>query len=268
MIPQQLDTTPRSFSLSHTQLGVAGPHTYAPVGRVVEYGIAQALGVTGQDLFRFTPLLQDMATDPVFVQPLSRFRQRWAYANAYYTDFQVPGSTAAFLSSRGGLHRVLESPAPASDQVSIVLSVATDAVGGKVLLEEDDTVPLAAPTDESSSDDDASSDVASADDLATRLDRLGWTKHFVDLRSTLVTVANPFASKEETPPAAEPQRQYYSSSELWHMYTRFSTDRWHLPLGHSMLLANAKDEVNERFNAAGKPLMRQLAGRLVESIVE
>lgn len=38
-----------------------------------------------------------MATSPRFLRPLAAFKKRIAYANAFGTDFPVPGSTAAFL---------------------------------------------------------------------------------------------------------------------------------------------------------------------------
>lgn len=78
-------------------LGLSG-HTFIPLPRSAELGVALAMGETGRDLFRLNQLLRTMATDPIFLRPLSLFRKRVAYANAYGTDFPVPVSTAAFLS--------------------------------------------------------------------------------------------------------------------------------------------------------------------------
>lgn len=47
-------------------------HTYFPIPRVAERGIAHGLGETGRDLFRVNNLLHDMATTPRFLGPLSR----------------------------------------------------------------------------------------------------------------------------------------------------------------------------------------------------
>ncbi|KAL7468791.1 hypothetical protein ACHAXS_009024 [Conticribra weissflogii] len=77
-------------------LGCAN-HTYITIPRLAEIGVAYALGETGRDLFRLNDLLQTMATSPRFLRPLALFRKRIAYANAFGTDFPVPGSTAAFL---------------------------------------------------------------------------------------------------------------------------------------------------------------------------
>lgn len=78
-------------------LGLSG-HTFVPLPRSAELGVARALGETGHDLFRLNTLLHEMAIDPFFLRPLGLFRKRVAYANAYGTDFPVPVSTAAFLS--------------------------------------------------------------------------------------------------------------------------------------------------------------------------
>jgi len=78
-------------------LGVAG-HTFLPLPRRAEIGVAHAMGQSGKDLFRLNPLLFDMATNETFLEPLAAFRKRIAYANAYGTDFPVPAATAAFLS--------------------------------------------------------------------------------------------------------------------------------------------------------------------------
>lgn len=79
-------------------LGVSG-HTFVALPRRAEIGVARAMGETGRDLFRLNALLHTMAVEEEFLQPLSHFRKRICYANAYGTDFPVPASTAAFLSS-------------------------------------------------------------------------------------------------------------------------------------------------------------------------
>lgn len=47
-------------------------HTYFPIPRVAEKGIAYGLGETGRDLFRLNSLLHEMATTPRFTEPLGR----------------------------------------------------------------------------------------------------------------------------------------------------------------------------------------------------
>jgi hypothetical protein len=47
-------------------------HTYFPIPRVAEKGIAYGMGETGRDLFRVNTLLHEMATGSKFLEPLSR----------------------------------------------------------------------------------------------------------------------------------------------------------------------------------------------------
>ena len=101
---------PNIFCTTATpHLGVAG-HTFLPLPRRAEIGVAHAMGQSGKDLFRLNPLLFDMATNETYLEPLAAFRQRIAYANAYGTDFPVPAATAAFLSESSAYpHHVAET---------------------------------------------------------------------------------------------------------------------------------------------------------------
>lgn len=87
-----------AIPLQTPHLGVAS-HTFLPLPRRAEVGVAHAMGQSGKDLFRLNALLRHMATQPQFLAPLAAFRKRTAYANAYSTDFPVPACTAAFLHS-------------------------------------------------------------------------------------------------------------------------------------------------------------------------
>lgn len=90
-------------------LGIAG-HTFLPLPRRAEIGVAHAMGATGKDLFRLNSLLWEMATGDHFLEPLRAFRKRIAYANAFGTDFPVPAATAAFLSEASAYpHHVVET---------------------------------------------------------------------------------------------------------------------------------------------------------------
>mmetsp|Transcript_11548 Transcript_11548/g.17151 ORF Transcript_11548/g.17151 Transcript_11548/m.17151 type:complete len:571 (-) Transcript_11548:511-2223(-) len=79
-------------------LGIS-KHTYVPMPRSAEIGVAHALGNTGRDLFRLNDLMKTMATSERFLVPLKLFQKRVAYANAFFTDFPVPAETAAFLNT-------------------------------------------------------------------------------------------------------------------------------------------------------------------------
>jgi Putative serine esterase (DUF676) len=45
------------------------------------------------------------------------------------------------------------------------------------------------------------------------------------------------------------------------------TSKWYVPMGHTLLVANAKDSVNARMNAPGRPIMDHLASNLIHAIL-
>jgi len=97
-------------------LGVSR-HTFLPIPRPAEIGVAHAMGETGRDLFRLNDLLRTMSTDPSYLRPLGNFRKRVAYANAYGTDFPVPTATAAFLSQKSSYpHHFFEPSATTASE--------------------------------------------------------------------------------------------------------------------------------------------------------
>lgn len=222
-------------------LGVS-QHTYLPLPRSIEYVIANVMQPTGRDLFRYTDAIERLATDPIFVSPLQRFRKRIAYANAYQTDFQVPTATAAFLSATNSAHRRLEF---LKDNAFVSLAVETPV--DKKLFETRNVNPSSRP--------------ASSDELAQRLDALGWTK--VLCLPPLPSIPLPFRS---TPVAgAGTCKDEYASSELLQTYARTS-GRLYAPFGHTVSVANAKNAFYARVNSGGQPIMDQLADSLIEEI--
>jgi hypothetical protein len=48
---------------------------------------------------KYHDIIEQMAFDPVFLDPLSKFKRRIAYANSYSTDIAVTTETAAFLTN-------------------------------------------------------------------------------------------------------------------------------------------------------------------------
>jgi pimeloyl-ACP methyl ester carboxylesterase len=218
-------------------LGVS-QHTYLPLPRSIEYVIANVMQPTGRDLFRYTNVIENLATNPIFVAPLQRFRKRIAYANAYQTDFQVSTATAAFLSATNSAHRRLEI---LKDNVFVSLAVETP-VDLKLL--ESARAKL-------------SSVPASSDELAQRLDALGWTK--VLCLPPLPSIPLPFRSTTNT------CKDEYTSSELLRTYASTS-GRLYAPFGHTVSVANAKNAFYARANSGGQPIMDQLADSLMEEI--
>jgi hypothetical protein len=236
---------PKVFCTTATpHLGVS-QHTYVPIPQFMEKLIASAIQSTGRDLFRVTTVLETMTTDPRFVLPLLRFQKRIAYANAHCTDFQVPSATAAFV-------------VPDSDSPHFRLSCA-----------EPDFVAIAVETPRQGENSEAwnearsSERAMSAKEMARRLDNLGWTKVFVDVRPHLMSVPLPFRREGAQETEA---KEKYTSSELHNTYCRVSS-RLYFPLGHTVLVANSKNDFYAKLNAAGKPIMDHLATDLLRDIL-
>lgn len=241
--------TPAVFCTTATpHLGVAAPHTYLKIGKVGELAAAKFMGKTGMDLFRKSSVLQDMTVYPTFMDPLKAFRHRLALANAYNTDFQVPCSTAAFLSKTDSLHRHIEKPEPLDTGSFVALRVETTT-----------------SSNDGFNDTLTTEEVLSSDTLATRLDHLGWTKVFCDVRKSLVAAPVPFV--EKSPYELPETSDTYTSRQLWDAYaTFFSDNRWHLPVGHTMMVVNSKTEFQARMNSGGQPIMDKLAKEIMDEI--
>jgi Putative serine esterase (DUF676) len=71
----------------------------------------------------------------------------------------------------------------------------------------------------------------------------------------------------------------YSTQDIWDMYIEGKDDtsgddtptknsRWYFPLGHALVVANAKNEWYGTINAAGKPTMDQLATIIIHEILQ
>jgi len=182
-------------STASPHLGCAN-HTFVPIPRTAEIGVARVIGETGSDLFRLNNLVHKMATSPDFLRPLSSFRKRIAYANAYRTDFPVPGSTAAFLdkesdsphyfeeyfgesdSSMGeggdaGLSGAATITCPASEKELIVATLYTPKRSLHESVLQQRTTR------------DERGEVDNLTIMSSSLDALGWKKVFVDIRNEI-----------------------------------------------------------------------------------
>jgi hypothetical protein len=206
-------------------LGVSN-NTYVSIPSWLEYAAGNALGSTGRDLFCLTPIVEDMGTTETYLVPLRKFQKRIAMANAFGTDFQVPTTTAAFLSDTSTYpHKTL-----LPTKVAYKLSVETKAGTFEIPPQKDV--------------------------ISFSLDALGWTKIFVDVRDKIPMpwVPCPFAT-EPVVPIDQPD---WSSQELLTTMSRFGR-KWKLPLGHMVFCANSRDRFNSWFNSNGRPIMDQLA---------
>lgn len=254
-------------------------HTYFPLPRAAEVGMAHTMGDTGKDLFRLNDLLKTMATSPEFLKPLELFRKRIAYANAFGTDFPVPTATAAFL------HADSTSPHHPDQTDEILLDDQ-----GCVVLDDNGLVVAVfhTPCQSDASNGNGSKEVASnggaavdhADDLAimsNSLDSLGWKKVFVDLRNEIPVGVNlprlrrgasSYLSDDEMSPLKNLKtRKVVGSGEVAEA-TRKAPDlnRIAWPLGHNMIVAFSRDKKRASFYKGGRPVVDALANELIEFI--
>ena len=237
---------PNIFCTTATpHLGVA-KHTYIPIPTWTEWAIGNAMGETGRDLFLHTDVIRQMATDETYLDPLRRFRYRLAYANAFGTDFQVPTSTAAFLSHSDSPHYTLDHPQGGA----CTLRVQTKQ---QLPQQQQQQQQQQQPTESNNNHD-----------MAISLDGLGWTKVFCDLRQDLPfpSLRNPFSSTV-TLPASQP---CWTSKQLLNTVGTTLTDRFYIPVGHTLMVANRKSDWYGKLNAKGKPIMDQLAKELIHNL--
>lgn len=252
--------TPAIFCTTCTpHLGVSGEHTYLRIGSLGESVVAQCMGRTGRDLFRKTTLVQDLAVQPQFVDPLKAFQHRLTFANAYNTDFQVPCSTAAFLSRTESEHWPVEAPELSASRHAVAESFVVERVETKRSVGKDDETEEAPPSER-----------LTCCELATRLDNLGWTKIFCDVRRSLWAARVPFTSNSKRDlENSQSESGTYTSHQLWETYGEFFSDKtWHLPMGHSVMIVNSQTELRKRWCAGGKPIVDALAAEMIHKIIQ
>lgn len=204
----------------------------------LETTMSWGMGATGKDLNLATDAVQEMATSDTYLAPLSKFRTRLAVANAFNTDFAVPVSTAGFLSPNSSYphHVVTEDKTMQRDanhqHCAHLLTVITK------------------PGDHDGDDDN----------MTQRLDALGWTKIFLDLRSVMPGPRIPtFSCQDASVPLGVPQ---FTSSELHNLLNQSGKTR-KLPLGHPIGIASQKHGIYRRLSKSGTPYAERLAHDLV-----
>jgi len=250
-------------------LGIS-KHTWIPVPRSAEIGIATTMGDTGKDLFRLNDLMKSMATTSKFLDPLGKFRKRIAYANAYGTDFPVPTQTAAFLSKKSSYpHHFVEEDSDSENENRVVvddngLVIATlqtpaGYIPGKgAILDKENTDDL--------------------DQMSNALDSLGWKKVFVDVRNeipmqfTIPKIISKQSSGGDSTPVNEPvqslkEKGIVESRDIAEAISLPpKMDKITVPLGHNMIVAFSRNKVSALMNKSGRPVVNALAKELVEDI--
>jgi hypothetical protein len=258
-------------------------HTYFPIPRVAEKGIAYGMGETGRDLFRVSSLLHEMATEPRFLEPLARFRKRIAYANAFGTDFVVPTQTAAFLDEDSrSLHYVDEYFEEDIKRVDVdeinqdidAANTIEESAKKKCPAKELGLVIATFHTKRGSFEHATNVDCATKDltIMSSTLDALGWKKVFVDIRKEMpLAVSIPIGSNAE--PARNCPIQKLKSAKVVEsrdlakaVSGNPSRALISLPLGHNAIVAMSRGAVTLAMNGGGTPVVDSLAMHLTEDI--
>ena len=238
-------------------LGVS-KHTYLPLPRSAEIGVAHAMGNTGKDLFRLNNLMKDMATSPEYILPLGAFRKRIAYANAFGTDFPVPAETAAFLSDQSTYphHFVVENDVVVDEGGLVIARLHTP------------------PSDDVDMHEIAKEHTDELVQMSTALDALGWKKVFVDIRKE-IPIKIPMGrrisqsdsgSEEESSLDNLRRKKVVESRDLATAVKLDSSEGLHLPMGHNMIVAFSRSRISTLVNKGGRPVVDALARELVEDI--
>jgi hypothetical protein len=256
---------PHHFVTTATpHLGCGFQQTYLPLPRFIESPIAHVMKQTGKDLFRFTSIIDDMTFSSTFTLPLSRFQQRIAYVNVHGTDFQVPTPTAAFWADTDSVHHVVEdySDTPSERDEEDVENSEEDRPRGIVM-----KLVTAAHTkrkrkDEDNMEDSSTFNAATTSLLSVKMDQLGWTKVLVDVRNEMpININRPEERQEST--TNDQKKTEWTSREL---LEQFDTGRLlSVPIGHTVMVANAKNEFYRKMNKAGVPIMDHLAKEMINS---
>eukprot|EP00581_Thalassiosira_minuscula_P008999 CAMPEP_0183707228 /NCGR_PEP_ID=MMETSP0737-20130205/3848_1 /TAXON_ID=385413 /ORGANISM="Thalassiosira miniscula, Strain CCMP1093" /LENGTH=422 /DNA_ID=CAMNT_0025934831 /DNA_START=426 /DNA_END=1694 /DNA_ORIENTATION=+ len=236
--------TPKLFcTMATPHLGCLG-HMYIPVPNFV-----MSIAPTGRDLIRRTPVLQQTVTDPKFTEPLLRFEKRIAYANTFGMDMMVPTTTAVFLSNSdcSAEHHVVHHDHH-GDHPHIALVVETKA-HHELFLQNGHGSDPSSLSNNNRGDDDAS------DNMADRLDAMGWTKVFVDYTD----------SYHPSPDSA--CKTCYKCKELISEFACRKPWRFYLPNGHDLMPVNSKSAFLSFANRKGRPLVDQMAKDFVYDVV-
>lgn len=246
----------------------ASPHlgcadrTYVPIPRFAEVGIAQRLGETGRDLFRVNDLMLELATSPKFTRPLALFRKRIAYANAYGTDFVVPGSTAAFLDGASDSLHYFNAASEEEAQSK------RQAVDNRVCPATEEGLFVATCyTPRLSTKDPFETSGNDLEVMSKNLDSLGWTKVFVDMRKEIpISAKLPLVSNSCPIRTLSSNRKAVTSKDLCDAISSGGGGRISLPFGHNSICAFERGSFSTAFNKGGRPVMDSLAINLIEDI--
>ena len=240
-------------------LGIAS-QTYVPVPRFAEALIGVALGKSGRDLVRSSDLLNAMSTSDDFLRPLSLFKERIAFSNAFETDFLVSHASALFLDDKAEtVHKNVTH--------TLAKDVRERAMVAGIFTTERTFTALHTHK--------RGSDVKPLDLNNTacckNLDSLSWKKYVIDLRKTLAvlpgggkTLGAEYGARDGALELSDVDKNpVLSSKQLKDILFR-SAEQRRRPAGHSMIVANMKNKTYVEAFKGGRPVMDFLADLLTE----
>lgn len=244
---QQPTVTPMFFVTTCTpHLGVS-QNTFIKIPNWVETPIARVMQQTGLDLFRRSNVLEEMTLQSKYIEPLSAFSKRMALANVYGTDFQVPTPTAAFWGETNSIHKLVALEETQQNH-NIVLLVETPQDNKPMSSLSDLRRPL------------------SSDEMSMCLDRVGWTKILADVRQHL-----PLTGRLMNSDTPDDEKKRLLDKEEWtakELLNEFDRGHFrHLPLAHTVVVANSKDRINIYLTQGGKATMDYLANEIIKGLV-
>jgi hypothetical protein len=223
-------------------------------------------------------LIYKMSVEDNFLQPLLAFKKRIAYINAFGSDFQVPTSTAAFLDEDSTYpHHVLELETKdikdADDNASFIATIVKTETDHGIINANEDWFK------------NKSSNLA----MSNKLDALGWRKVFIDTRDKIplpsLKIGNLFKKKktnrevwddfvqskkkdEGTQEETDDKTRVIATVESKDMYRLLTVnDRFQVPAGHSVLVANSKNGAYEQFSSQGRPVMDRMARDMIRELL-
>lgn len=237
--------------------------TYWNLPRSLYPAAAWYMKQSGNDLFRYTNVIQRLCMDQEFLRPLARFAKRIAYATAFSTDAAVPTSTAAFLSGSSTVLHIMDQNSLASPRLTVDIKEDSRLHVNSIF----PTVRFQTKRSfKESSVIDIVTRVPTDDTLlfSQQLDSLGWTKVFIDVRSHIAALWKRGHRTKDWDRIL--QQSKYTSAELNYIMSTFDWNT--LPFGHSFLVASCKNSMYRWFYHGGRPLVDCIAKELCQEMLQ
>lgn len=222
------------------------------------------LGTTGKDLMRQNDTLGMLASDPKYMEPLGRFEKRIAFSNSFRTDFRVATGTALFIAPDSeSLH---QTDRHFTQNFPFAVHALTTP---KVKRREQPTPP---------------SKNQWMREHCEKLDALGWTKVFCDIRSELPKVKVPFRRRRKkkqsstesdnittNSSASSHGEDTWTAAQLCRRYCRddpATRGTWYNPQGHSVLMVNPVTAPEGNYLMKGMPFVKEYAARTMQDVLD